>query len=162
MDVQLRAGLCRCIDLPMKFPIASVFAGAVAMSLASCAPTTPVGRIEANPHMFDSLPMKQRDDVREGRISRGMSHDAVFLAWGRPSRVVEIMRPDGPAVRWDYTGTRPVHANQGSRWNDCWPYRRCRSTWPGYGLGPDVVYVPYHRASVWFINDKVDSWENER
>ena len=32
----------------------------------------------------------------------------------------------------------------------------------GFGVGPEVAYVPYRVGSVWFINHRVDSWERAR
>jgi len=152
-----------CNDRAMRTLVTSACAGAVALVFASCAPSSPAGRIDRNPQIFDALPAKQQEEARAGRIARGMSHDAVFIAWGRPSRRVEMMRPDGPVVRWDYMGTQPVyHAHfyggyGRGRYGPYGPYSRS-----AFAMGPEFVYVPYHRASVWFINGKVDSWESVR
>ncbi len=32
----------------------------------------------------------------------------------------------------------------------------------GFGFGPEIAYIPYRVASVWFINNRVDSWERAR
>lgn len=112
--------------------------------------------------MFDALPAKHREKVRDGEISRGMSYDAVYLAWGRPARRVEMMRPEGPSTRWDYAGTRPVYTTNVYGGYGRGRYGPYRSSWAGVGAGPEVVYVPYHRASVWFVDGRVDSWESVR
>lgn len=150
-------------DSGMRTFVLSACAGAVVLAFASCAPSSPAGRIDRNREIFDALPAKQAAEAREGRITRGMSYDAVFIAWGRPARRVEMMRPDGPVVRWDYTGTQPVYNTHfyGSYGRGRYgPYGRYSRS--AFALGPEIEYVPYHRASVWFINGKVDAWENVR
>lgn len=32
----------------------------------------------------------------------------------------------------------------------------------GFGMGPEITYIPYRVASVWFVDRKVDSWERAR
>lgn len=73
------------------------------------------------------------------------------------------MGPDGPVIRWDYSETRAVHHTSiygGYGWGGYG--RRGRYGGLGLGFGPEFVYVPTHRASVWFINGKVDAWESVR
>ncbi len=132
-------------------------AGCAAL-LASCAPVTPDARINANPTLYSKLSEKEKSLVREGRIANGMSPDAVYLAWGRPSREYEGHERGKATLRWDYTGTMPVYTTgwsgyYGSYW---------RRPYYGYALGPEVTYVPYRRASVWFENRRVTSWERAR
>jgi len=147
----------------MKLMPMPIIAGAIAMLAASCAPNTPAARIDRNPGLYEALPAEHRKQVREGRIDRGMSEDAVLLAWGRPSRQLEMVRPEGPAVRWDYTGSRPVYAS-----NFHGGYRRgrlgacCHYSAVGFGFGPEIIHVPTHRASVWFVDGKVEAWESVR
>ncbi len=138
--------------------------GVVALfALAACAPTTPATRIDRNPGIYESLPVAHQEAVREGRIVRGMSYDGVKLAWGAPSRRVEQVREEGPRVRWDYTGTQPVYSTRfyggygRGYYGPYGPYSH-----GAFGYGPEVVYVPYRRASVWFVNGKVDEWESVR
>lgn len=136
-------------------------AGVFALVLASCASSSPAGRIERNPAIYESLSPAHQAEVRDGRISRGMNYDAVLLAWGRPSRRVDLMRPDGAAVRWDYTGTQPVYITRlygDHGFGRCGRYgRHSRSA---FAFGPEIDFVPYHRASVWFIKGEVDGWES--
>lgn len=133
--------------------------------IASCAPSTPQTRIQQNPGKFEALDTKQRSLVEQGHISRGMPQDAVHLAWGRPSRVFQGSKDGKLTERWDYAGSRPVYYTNfyGSYGGYCGPYRR-HGYYGGYGLGfgPEVAYIPYRIASVWFINGRVDSWERAR
>ncbi len=130
------------------FPVA-----AFALVLASCAPSTPEARIAAQPALFDKLPDRQQELVRQGRIDKGMDTDAVYLAWGRPAREYEGSEDGAATLRWDYAGSTPVYTNQFYGYGG-YPY--------GYGIGHEIAYVPYRRASVLFRNGRVASWERSR
>lgn len=132
----------------------------VSMVVVSCAPIGPVQRIQENHGKFSQLSVEHQEMVRQGKIAPGMSADGVFLAWGKPSRVFAGTKKGKEVERWDYTGTHTVFLN--SLGSDCFgPY----SYGPRYGYynspfyGPDVAYVPYRAASVWFESGKVDAWE---
>jgi hypothetical protein len=32
----------------------------------------------------------------------------------------------------------------------------------GFGIGPEIAYVPYRIASVWFVDNRVDAWERAK
>lgn len=130
--------------------------------LAACAPSTPQARIEREPHKFEALTAKQKELVQQGRIDRGMPPDAVYLAWGSPSRVFQGSKNNRPTERWDYAGSRPVYTNSfyGSYGRFYGPYRRYG--YYGGGWGPEVAYIPYRIGSVWFLDNRVDSWERAR
>lgn len=132
---------------------------------ASCAPVTPEARIQANPGKFSSLTEKEKNLVRQGQITRGMSPDAVELAWGRPSGRFEGYKDRKATERWDYSGSRPVYSDSFYGPYDYGYssyYGRGRFSERGYGVGAEVAYVPYHIASVWFVSGRVDSWERAR
>lgn len=145
----------------MKKIIAAMSAG---LLVASCVPSTPQTRIQREPAKFEALSSKQRSLVEKGQISRGMSPDAVYLAWGRPSRVMQGSKDDRETERWDYAGSRPVYHTSfyGSYGRYGGPYHRHGYYGYGFGLGPEVAYIPYRIASVWFIDRRVDSWERAR
>lgn len=144
---------------------AAMFPAAISILVfASCAPSTPESRIAAQPAMFEGLPPKQKDLVRQGRIDKGMGTDAVYLAWGRASREYEGSEGGQPTLRWDYNGSSPVYTNSyfGAYG---WGYGYGRyGRYPYYdvGFGPEVTYIPYRRATVLFRNGRVASWERVR
>jgi hypothetical protein len=133
---------------------------------ASCAPSTPAARIAAQPAMYESLPAKQKELVRQGQLAKGMGTDAVYLAWGRASRVYEGSEGGDPTLRWDYNSSSAVVTNSYGNfgpygWGYGYGYGWRYGTYP-YNAGPDVLYVPYRKATVLFRNGRVDSWEKVR
>lgn len=146
----------------MKKIIAAVSAG---LLMVSCVPSTPQTRIQLEPGKFEALSGKQRTLVEQGQISRGMPTDAVYLAWGRPSRVLQGSKDGKNTEQWDYAGSRPVyHTNFYGSYGGYYGPCRGRGYYRGYGIGfgPEVVYIPYRVASVWFIDGRVDAWERAR
>lgn len=140
----------------------------VAIVFSSCAPMTPQARIAKSPEKFATLSKKNQDLVQQGLITRGMAPDAVELAWGIPAQRFEGSKKSKSTERWDYAGTRPVYLSGGAGisgfgYNGYGPYGRGGYySGYGFGLGPEVAYVPYRVASVWFIDHRVDSWEQAR
>lgn len=129
----------------------------VAVLLASCAPSTPATRIAANPAKYEKLSPKHQELVRQGRIDTGMTPDAVALAWGSPSQRFDGHDGKARTSRWDYSGSRPVYS---SSWYGGYRYGYySRYAW---SIAPEVTFIPYRRASVWFRNDRVSKWEQVR
>ena len=151
-----------------------LLAFAVPVLVSSCANSTPKGRIERNPQLFNALSAKDRELVYSGRIREGMTRDGVFLAWGAPDET-SIGRQGGRNVeQWGYLGQRAVRTNS---FNMGWgggfgPYGQfgyggC-GPWgygygPGFGWGPGfssgVMYVPYTAGTVSFRNGRVTEWK---
>lgn len=141
----------------MKTIIAALSAGLLA---ASCAPTTPQTRIQRAPAKYEALTKKQRSLVEQGQISHGMPRDAVYLAWGRPARVFQGSKDGKLTERWDYAETQPVYyTNFHGSYSNYYGPRRGRGYYSGFGFGPEVAYIPFRIASVWFVDGQVDSWE---
>ncbi len=148
----------------MKKIVTTLLAGLV---ICSCAPSTPQTRIERNPDKFAALGKKEKGLVQQGLITRGMTPDGVMFAWGLPAQRFEGSRDSKMMERWDYTATRPVYSTNffgsyGYGYGGRRPYGHRSYSGLGFGMGPEVAYVPYHVASVWFINHRVDSWERAR
>lgn len=145
----------------MKKILSAILLGAC---LASCMPSTPQARIQQNPQKFEALSAKHQELVRQGQITRGMSTDAVYLAWGRPSASFQGSKGGKATERWDYAGSRPVYSTSfygGYGYGYYSPYGPYRHP-AYYGFGPEVAYIPYRIASVWFLDQRVDSWERAR
>jgi len=130
--------------------------------VTSCAPSTPQKRIEERPQDFAKLSEKHKELVSKGEIIKGMNKDAVFFAWGNPAAQSEGQRNGKFSERWDYEGRHPVVRHNffgGYTTGGFGPYG-----YSGYnaGFGPEVTYIPYVRASVWFVGGRVDEWVRER
>lgn len=95
------------------------------------------------------------------RSSGGCHRDAVYLAWGPPSRTFQGSKNGRRTERWDYAGMRAVYTNNFYGSYGYWPYGP-RSRYACYGIGPEVTYLPYRIASVWFLDNRVDAWERAR
>ena len=135
--------------------------------IASCAPTTPQARIEKDPRKFSGLSAKHQELVKQGRISRGMPPDAVSLAWGEPSTIFQGSREGQSTERWDFTTSQPVYVTGlygGFGYGSAGYGLGGHLGYPvaGFGAGPDIAYVPQRVATVWFVNQRVDSWERAR
>lgn len=143
----------------MKIFLTALVAGFI---FASCAPMTPQARIDKNPVRFASLPKNQQNLVLQGQITRGMTPDAVELAWGAPSSRYSGTRGSHLTERWDYSGSRPIYVPNyyGGYGYGYGPYGRGPYSAVGFGIGPDITYIPYRIASVWFLDNRVDSWEH--
>ena len=146
------------VDSPIMKRIFTVLLASLVF--VSCAPSTPQTRIAKNPQQFAALSKKDQSYVLQGQLTRGMTRDAVALAWGYPSQRFEGFKESKKMERWDYIGTRPVYVTNYYGGYGYGPYGRHGYT--GFGFGPDIAYVPDRYASVWFANDRVDAWERGR
>lgn len=147
----------------MKKILRLITTAAAVLAIASCTSSTPASRIANNQAKFNALPESQKRLVEQGQLARGMSPDAVLLAWGTPESRTEGSAGGTPTMRWDYAGLKPVY-NTGIYGGYGWGgYRGYgRRGYPYVGVTPQVSYVPERRASVQFRNYKVHSWERKQ
>ncbi|MDF1816815.1 MAG: hypothetical protein P1V20_31725 [Verrucomicrobiales bacterium] len=61
-------------------------------------------RISQSPDKFSKLSKSQKTAVKQGQVCRGMSKDAVCLAWGKPDQV----QKSGKKVVWIYMSREQV------------------------------------------------------
>lgn len=137
----------------------------LSLVFSACAPSTPQARIEKYPEKFAALDKREQTLVQQGQIDRQMSMDAVMLAWGAPDRRFEGSRDSKMTERWDYATAVPVYSpsfGYGAFGYGCGRYGRRDFYGGGFALGPEITYVPQRVASVWFIDQRVDSWERLR
>jgi hypothetical protein len=135
------------------------------LGVSSCAVSTPGSRVAQAPQLYEPLPAAQKTAVLEGRVVEGMSPDAVFLALGRPDRVVRGSADGKPYELWRYTELQPVYrAGFSMGYGFGYPYGRHRGYaspgWLAYDAGPD--YVPVTSVAVRFSRNRVTGWERLR
>jgi len=140
--------------------------------LGGCATTNPAARrVQKYPERFADLTQREKDLVLRGEVAEGMSRDAVFLAWGRPGRVMSGSRDGRGKERWAYFHTAPVSTySVGYGAFGPHPFYTSFGVHPayGYGFGPGwgfgsgIDYVPYLERTVEFENGRVVAWERLR
>ena len=124
--------------------------------LCGCASTIESRRNE-RASAYASLDSDLQTLVDQGRIKVGMPMDAVYIAWGKPSQVVQSESAGGHTMTWLYHGTH---------WQEYryWSYRPWfhHGYHPYYYSGPvmDYDYIPHHyvRAEVTFEDGLVKQW----
>jgi hypothetical protein len=137
-----------------------LFACAAVLGLASCA--SPIERrVTHNPLLFNKLSTADQLSVRLGQVKEGMTKEAVFLAWGRPSRIATGKKDGREFERWTYTEYEPVYSHTvgfgigigGGGWRHRGYYYD-----PFFYGGPTVDYLPTSGRSVEFVNGKVSGF----
>ena len=135
------------------------------LAFSSCATQNPQARIANNPAQFNNLSEKHKQLVEQGQIAKGMSPDAVLLAWGQPERRTEGSAGGVSTMRWDYAGLKPVYNTGfygGYGYGGGGYGRYGRRGYPYVGVTPSVSYVPERRATVLFRSGRVHSWERKQ
>jgi hypothetical protein len=130
----------------------------VLLFLAGCATkstieTRKLERLSA----YETLPADQKAMVDAGQIRIGMSSDAVYIAWGKPSEILESEDPQqGHLVYWRYYGSWLEE-------NRYWAYREVNRG-PRGGiyveryLTSDYSPRDYVRSEIVLKDGKVISW----
>ena len=144
--------------LGMKLRVSWGWFGAVLVAAvlgAGCVQPTIESRKQERMMAYAALPPHQREAVDQGQIRVGMGQDAVYIAWGKPSEVLESEGPEGRIITWLYYGT----GMQESRF---WNYREVPQKDGRVVLERylDREYNPqsYVRAEIRFARDKLISW----
>jgi hypothetical protein len=112
------------------------------LALTGCATATVETRKKEQASVYASLPPEQKALVDQGKIQVGMAPEAVSLAWGPPSDVLESETAQGHNTIWVYYG----------QWAEETRY------WIGRRLESDYAPRSYVRAEIVFQNGVVASW----
>jgi hypothetical protein len=146
-----------------KVMAVTLLAAGLMIQLTGCASSTPQGRVQQNPQMFEQLPAADRDLVMRGTISEGMSRDAVFLAWGKPDVVTTGSEGGRQIETWRYAQMHPVYPYGYGVGLGYGPgYYRHGGLYPYGTVGLTPGYVPVTASVVRFRNGRVVSWELRR
>lgn len=108
---------------------------ALVLTATGCATTSIQSRREERLGTYNTLTAEQRLAVDGGQIKVGMPEDAVFIAWGRPSQIVQGENTNGAVTTWLYFGTT---FDEYRSWN--MPHQTYYGRWYG------APYISYHYA----------------
>lgn len=143
----------------MKTTTTLALLGLLLPLLTGCATARLEHRKRERYDAYTALTAEQRATVDAGRITIGMPMDAVYIAWGKPTQVLESETPSGSQILWLYCDTYL----QGVTY---WGYRHS-SGYYGYGYpyyGPNLMldYIPvgYVRSEVIFEKGVVKQWRS--
>ncbi len=157
------------MNFPLTLIILALF---ISIALPGCQTMNPAERrVQKNPELFASLKEKERAAVLRGDVEEGMTRDAVYLAWGRPGRVVNGSREGKEREKWAYFRVTPVQTTSFSYGSyGAHPFYSSYGVHPqfgygygpGWGLGSGIDYLPEIDSTVEFVNGRVVAWERSR
>jgi hypothetical protein len=128
---------------------------------AGCVTSTVESRSRERAAAYAALSPEWRDLVNQGQIKVGMSMDAVYVAWGKPSQILTSESTGGTTTTWRYQGLSYQEYRYWSQ--DYYGSVRHRNGY-GYYASPrleyDYVATPYVAAEVIFEKGIVKSWQN--
>lgn len=129
----------------------------LALLATGCATSTIEKRREERASTYTALTPEQRALVDQGQIKVGMTADAVYIAWGKPSQIATGQTSDGKNITtWVYHGTTWQEYRY---WNYHY-YPHGRYAYPTPTLDYDYIPRSYVAAEVVFENGVVKSWKN--
>jgi hypothetical protein len=108
-------------------------------------------RKEARAAFYQSLPEDQRRAIDAGELRQGMCTNAVFIAWGKPSKILSAGFAAGRETTWLYYGS----------WTDQRPYwEYVPERHGGWRLDYRVAHASrtYRKAEVFLRDDRVVRW----
>lgn len=146
------------MDANRHFYVKAVALLASAILMSGCATNSTVqSRRAEKPAAYEALPAELKATVDAGQIRVGMPMDAVYIAWGKPSEVLESEDASGHFTTWHYYGSTLQE-------NRYWAYRET-SRGSGRGgvfleryLTSDYTARGYVRSEIVFKEGKVISW----
>ena len=142
-----------------KIKLNNIYVIFLTLFICNCTSTIE-SRIENNPQLYSALTGQEKKAVSKGLIIRGMSQGAVYIAWGKPSGIMEKNSNGKTLEKWRYSSLMPV-MSQSFLYNDYHYYHGYDHCSPFYH-STNVGYIPYTSAVVEFENNKVVSWEQEK
>jgi hypothetical protein len=123
--------------------------------LGGCATSTVESRKQERYNAFTELTPEQQGAVEKGQIKAGMNMDGVYIAWGKPSQILDGESSQGATVTWLYQDT--VYEP-----HPFWTYQTYCYGPRGYYGAPYYGYSyhaqSYIRAEVIFHDGLVHEW----
>lgn len=140
----------------MKKVLLLLVAGAL---LSGCASTIEDRRKERLA-AYAALPGEQQSLVDTGRIKVGMPKDAVYIAWGKPDRVIQGESSQGATESWVYYGSYLAPYRYWNYGGYYAPYHYRHYYYHSPMPYMDIDWYPeyYVSGEVHFQNDRVAHW----
>lgn len=127
-----------------------------ALLFSGCASNTVEKRRAQRSAAYSGLSADDKAAVDAGQVKIGMSMDAVYIAWGKPTQIARSEGPEGAFTTWLYYDT---YLQSYTYWAPAYPYYgRGHYYSPGPRLNLDYMPVPYVRREVVFEKDVVKQW----
>jgi hypothetical protein len=97
--------------------------------------------------------LSERDKrlVDQGELAEGMDQNAVYIAWGKPTHVVDRPTPEGLQTTWTYN-RRHTHLTPN------WSARPTQHGLWTYDYTPTPSSGEYVSAQAMFLNGSLVSW----
>jgi len=128
---------------------------AILTAVSGCSTPTIQTRTKEKSDAYARLSPEYRDLVDKGMIKVGMPADGVYIAWGKPSQILQSESPQGLITSWAYHGTS---FEEYRYWTyETYGMRRPYSSAPV--LQRDYLPRDYVRAEVIFKDGAVVSWQ---
>lgn len=117
----------------------------IGLLLPGCATSTIESRQRERAEGYAALSPEFKSLVTSGQIRRGMTPDAVYIAWGKPAQILQREDAQGAITIWLYHGG----------WLEETRY------WTYSSRTPINDYQPrtYVSAEITFVNGVVASWQ---
>jgi|ERR1041385_1486224 hypothetical protein len=122
--------------------------------LTGCATSTVETRKVERNAAYSALPDESRGLVDQGQIKVGMSADAVYIAWGKPSQILSGETAKGATTTWLYHG---AYLEEYRRWSYRYSHYGGRCYTEPF-LDHDYYPRSYVKAEVIFENGLVKEW----
>ena len=127
----------------------------LALGTAGCKTSSIESRRTEKSAAYAQMSAELRLLVDQGQIKIGMSADAVYISWGKPSEILESEDQTGRKTVWRYYGTWM----QETRY---WAYREVNRGSPDLALERYLIsdYNPrdYVQSEIVLVDGKVASW----
>lgn len=135
----------------MKHVVWLVLAG---LCVAGCATNTIEKRREQKASVYAALDAELKAAVDQGQIKVGMTPDAVYIAWGKPSQVLTSESSDGSYITWLYQNHRLKSYHYWTTHTFLYEDYHWRHPY----LATSYYPVEYVSAEVVFQDGKVKEW----
>jgi hypothetical protein len=139
---------------PSRFLKLCAVSGLGSLLFLGCATSTVESRRNERFSAYSAMPADQKQLVDQGQIKIGMSPDAVYIAWGPASEVLESESEQGHVTTWIYQG-------QWMEETRYWTYREVPqdgTTFLERHLESDYYPRSYIRAEIYFSKGVVTRW----